>query len=719
MLHTFSYNGNIYSYIPMNELTEGDIPEAHPYNNGKVGYMGIECAFDIETSRITEDFSTMYLWGFALGNLTIIGRTWEEFEQLQEMVCNKYQLKENNIKLLCWIHNAPFEFAFMKHRLKYGKNKYGKTDCFLIGDRQPIFFCTDRGIEFRDSYILTRRPLKDLPEVYHIPGIHKLVGEVDYTIIRHSDTPIDEEHEVNLLAYQINDVQILAKWHKKYIVNEFFRKNIHLPLTSTGIVRDELKRNFKAMPKEEREYWKKRIKKCFPSRKMYEVMMEWLFRGGYVHANIEIVDALLSLLEGWDLGSDDIKSSYPAVLLQEGFPYRFVEKPSYWFTEHWGDEKYLKNFAFWMVVTFKHIQSTTSHHIESENKIYGYHNAAFDNGRLIGTDKDGWVTVCLTDFDFRSYEKFYTWDSMEILNLYVADREPLPNYVKDLILKYFYLKETLEKDTMDYTLGKANLNAIYGMMCTRILNTLLTLDDNGNVMDDGERPYASLVSSQILLPQWAIWCTAAARYRLLSAVWKCSQNENMSVAYCDTDSIKNTKSTSNRWIFDTFNDRIKRINRSMYTGKYDSRYFEKLGCFEFESKSYFFKTQGCKRYIHTDIAYDKKSGKYHLKEVVTISGMVKGTLQKYCKEKGLNIYEEFKDGLDLSEEYSQKLGSNYKDVPQARIVVDYLGNIRECEELSCVTLNEITFGMAIKAAFLELIKEQKELNRRGVGNRRW
>lgn len=710
----FSFNGENFNYIPIEDLTPDDIPDAHPYNNGKVGYMGIECAFDIETSRITEDFSTMYLWGFALGDVTIIGRTWEQFDKLRKMVSEKYDLVNSKCKLLCWIHNMPYEMSFLRKRLRYAKNRFGNPDCFLLDDRKPIYVCTDENIEFRDSYILTRRPLKDLPKVYGL-SIQKLVGELDYSKIRNCETKL----EPGEIAYQINDVQVLAKWHKKYIVNEFFRKNIHLPLTSTGIVRDELKRNFKALPKAEREAWRRKLRKCFPSEELYKVMIEWLFRGGYTHANIEVVDEVLNLLDGWDLSSDDIKSSYPAVLLQEKFPMMFVEKPVDWFFQHADDKKYTKRFAFWGVFQITGIRSRTSHHIESENKIYAYDKAVFDNGRLIRTEKDGFITVCLNEFDYESYKMMYEWDYIECLNLYVADKEELPTYVKDLILKFFYLKETLVKDTTDYVLSKGNLNSIYGMMVTALLNSMISYDEDGEIQNNGDIPYQKAIARQILLPQWGIWCTSMARNRLLTCVYKCTQNAPMSVLYCDTDSIKNGRAMANRWIFDTFNDRIKRINRTMYTGTYDRSIYRNLGCYENEGKSFRFKTLGAKRYIHTDIVKDKKTKMYHLGTTVTIAGLVKGSLQKYCKDKGLDIYEAFQDGMDLDEEYSEKLGSTYTDEEVTMDVTDYTGHTATHTELSCVTLNPISFSMAMESFFLSLVEEQKRLNARRFAERKW
>ena len=46
------------------------------------------------------------------------------------------------------------------------------------------------------------------------------------------------------MAYNINDVQVLASFFHVYIKPEFLDHGYKIPLTATGIVREEMKRNF-------------------------------------------------------------------------------------------------------------------------------------------------------------------------------------------------------------------------------------------------------------------------------------------------------------------------------------------------------------------------------------------------------------------------------------------------------------------------------------------
>lgn len=78
---------------------------------------------------------------------------------------------------------------------------------------------------------LSNTALKNLSDNYNLP-VKKLVGDLDYSIIRNCHTPLTEKE----LAYCENDCLVLYHYIK-------FEKetNKDLPLTYTGHVRQELK----------------------------------------------------------------------------------------------------------------------------------------------------------------------------------------------------------------------------------------------------------------------------------------------------------------------------------------------------------------------------------------------------------------------------------------------------------------------------------------------
>lgn len=677
-------------------------------------YLNIGCAFDIETTKIDEHHSTMYMWQFAIGeHLTIIGREWFEFLDLLDVLQRFFNLSDDR-KLLVFIHNASYEWQFLrKHiQLKYD-NKHKKLKVFAMEERKVVYFETIQNIEFRDSLILTQRPLSKLSSGYNLP-LKKLTGEIDYNQKYFSNTKLDSAH----IAYGINDTQVLVQFFEKYAKREFLSKQLKLPLTSTGIVRDELKRNFKALSKETRMKWKNELSKCYPNEQEYKIIFQFLFRGGYVHGNGARTDEeLINLL----IGSQDFKSSYPAVLLHYKMPYYFCKKPKEFFDKIKYDRKYINEHAFYGTFVFTNIRAKYQHSIESVSKLIQYDSDSLvqDNGRLLKCDK---IKVILSEYDWLLYQDFYLFDSVECVSqLRVSYKKELPTWFKDMILKYFYLKETLEKDSLEYKLAKSKLNSLYGMCVTSLLNTTFDYVDDEMQLVPTEQTFEKLKRKEILLPYWGIWTTAIARYNLLHFGFYqfCKTNSFNQALYGDTDSIKYTNMIGNQYIFDNFNKRIERMNKTMYVGDYERSIFKNLGKFDFENKYYKMKFLGAKRYIYSCAEFNKESQKYELSDNVTIAGCRKGSLQKYCNEKNLDIYKTFSNGMILDKEHSDKKTSFYNDEPFQMKVVDEFGQEQYVEELSSITLNDIPFSMNMSEDFLKTIALLKQKNKRRIGDRIW
>lgn len=697
----FSFEDNIYTYIPFKDLRPGDLPEASRAYKSR--YLDLDCAFDIETSSDQDrKLSWMYMWQFAINDITIIGRTWPEFVELMKMLRDKYA-NEKEYRILAWIHNASYEWSFMKNWLKFAPDRYGDPQVFALDPREVIKIVTAYGVEFRDSSVLTNVKLGKLAIDYKT-GLTKLTEAIDYDEVLTPVTPLDNPR----IAYAINDVQILAKFNHYYIKPYYMKKGHDIPLTSTAIPRNEMKRNFKKLSKAERNKHKNRIRNSFPTQNTYEIIMRWLFRGGYVHASIADVFQKFVNMDMWSL---DFKSSYPAVMLHELYPWRFIKKNTKYFYIHSKDYKWMHENAFYARLRFKNIRSKTSHSIESKHKIIDYKNGYFDNGRLVGADM---IDVLLTEQDWLNYLDFYSWDEVKCISYNIASKEPLPKFLLDMILEYFSDKEKLDRDSLDYVLQKSKLNSLYGMTVSGLFHKSLVLNDEG-ILEPGEyeRDYDDVVRSQLLLPWWGIWVCAYARRNILKICAKLDTDN----AYSDTDSSKVFNYYGNKYVFDNYNDRIARMNKNMYVGEYDRKIFMKLGMFCLEDKYIKFQTNGCKRYIYTTADYDKKTKKYHLVDHVTISGMRKGTLQAKAEKEGKDIYDLFKDGLELNKLEADKLTSCYTDTEFSLDVTDYQGREAEVIERSCVTLVKIGFQMSIEKEFLNLYYQFKEREKLIFGER--
>lgn len=698
----FDFEGQQYTYIPFSELKEEDFPEAGRAYKSK--YLNLDCAFDIETSSYQSmKLSWLYMWQFAINDITIIGRTWKEFQELLKLLGRHYQ-NDNHYRLLVWDHNLSYEWAFMKNWIPgFHVGKFGYPEVFAMEAREIIKLCTDLDIEFRDSLVLTNVGLKKLATDYKT-GLEKLTEVMNYKEVLTPETPLDNAR----LAYAINDVQILAKFNKYYIKPYYLKKGYDIPLTSTAIVRNELKRLFKKLDKEFKRKYKNRIRNAFPNKVTYEFIMKWLYRGGYVHASI--ADTFEEYINE-DMWSLDFKSSYPAVMLHNKFPWRFIKrKASEWY-KICDDKKFMENNAFYVHLEFTNIRSKTTHAIESKHKLLYYENCLFDNGRLSSGDK---IEVVLTEQDWLSYNDFYSWDSVRCLNYHVASKEELPLFLREMVLEYFELKEKTDKSLLDYVLIKAKLNALYGMCVSGLFHDQLVLTDDGLLEPSGiKKDYEQIVKSQILLPYFGIWISAYARRNLLSIVAKLDEDN----AYSDTDSSKVFNYFGNKYIFDAYNDRIRRINNNMYVGNHDRAVYKDLGCFMLEDKYFKFRTNGCKRYIYTTSSFDKKTKKYHLEDHVTIAGMKKGSLQKKAMNENRDIYELFEDGLELDKLESDKLTSVYNDKEFTLEVTDKDGKVVNIYEKSCVTLVDIGFKMKIEPLYINLYYRYKEKEKLIVGER--
>lgn len=685
----------IYNYFEYSKMKESDFdyfPKSKVIKKSKSSeILDIGCGFDIETSNIPDKhLAFMYIWQMSLNNIIIFGRTWEEFIEFLERLKTYYHISKKK-KLIIWVHNLSFEFQFIKKKINWDIGKNGWAKIFALDPRKIVKAEAD-GFEFRDSLALTNLSLAKMAKDFKLDH-QKLAGDLDYKILRFDNSNLTNQE----LAYCFNDVLILSDFFHSYIKPHFFDKNIKLPLTLTGILRDELRAVFNKLNKKWKNEYLDEISKAYPEFEQYQIMMEWLFRGGYVHSAPGLTDEVLL----YSLGSYDFKSAYPAEMLQEDHPWEFIECD----INQWPNmlnKRITKSEAFYGYFEIKNIKSKGQISYESSNKIVEYVNARWDNGRLWEADK---IRVWLNEYDMMIYQDVYDIGSIECLQLFKSIKKPLPDFFKNLILKYFVQKEEIgkiDKESIDYKNAKSRLNSFYGMLCTALYFMEYHYNPELGIIESviSEKEYNELIDNQILLPQWGIWVTSVIRYRLIHFGFNKLKGQAI---YGDTDSVKILNFIENKYVFDDFNNMIQRINSKMYVGKYDRQLFMKLGTFDFEEKMLKFKCLGAKRYLFSYSEKNKKSGKYEIRNISTIAGMKKGTLEDYAIYHEKKIYDCFKDGLVLDLTRSKKLTSIYCD---DGFDEDLEGH--HIHEDSCVALISIPFELSLTddyLAFLEYIKE--------------
>lgn len=205
-------------------LNETDFPIIT--TNKREQFYNIPCSFDIETSSFydgDEKRAIMYEWTFGICDQVTCGRTWDEFRVLMQAISVIMKLSQKR-RLLCYVHNLPYEFQFIRKRLDWSK-------VFLLDDLKPVYAISTLGIEFRCSLKLSGKSLANTAKDLTHHTVEKMVGDLDYSLIRTPLTPLSEKE----LKYCENDVRVVLAYIAEKIEQD--GDITRIPLTNTGYVR--------------------------------------------------------------------------------------------------------------------------------------------------------------------------------------------------------------------------------------------------------------------------------------------------------------------------------------------------------------------------------------------------------------------------------------------------------------------------------------------------
>lgn len=643
-----------------------------PVTIKKTQYLRIFTSFDTETTNIAEkELAFMWCWQFGFkisgeDTCVVIGRHWSEFIELIEFINKK--LRKIKKQIICYIANIGFEFQFMRKYFEISK-------FFALKSRKPCKFNVER-VEFRDALLVSGRNLEHLAKNY--TKTQKAVGDLDYSILRNSQTPITEKE----YRYICNDVIILCEYGE-YIFNTYGRKGF-LPLTKTGILRNEVKQNIS-------KEWKNKIRQIYIQDKdTYNLFFKYLFRGGYVHSNILYTGDKLENLEG-----EDFTSSYPFCMFAFKYP---MSKPILLDgSVNVIDEMQKGKRHFCFIAEFQNLIHTTNHSIESASKCIELRGEIIDNGRIM---RANYAKVMLTELDFKIYEMFYKWDSMKILKAWAFDSDYLPDYLLNPLKKYYRIKQKLKQEgkekTAEYAVAKEMVNSAYGMTVTKLnFQEYKYINDEWQEIETN-KIYAKMINEQFLNCMWGIYVTAYARFNLLSCVHKIHQY----VVYNDTDSIYHFKNSECDKMVENYNNSVDRILKMRGIEFTDIGKFDKLEPIKY------FKTLGAKRYIKTTY-----SGNFEQ----VIAGVPKGLLKKYCDSKNIDVYNYFNDNMYIPELFENnekliknKLRSVYNDNVTLCRVIDNYGNSEIMQELSSLALVPTDFTLTLSNFYAMLIQSYIE-----------
>lgn len=422
-------------------------------NNKKIEYLNVPIAFDIEASSFYnedgEKSACMYAYTFNINGRHILGRTWDNFMANYTDLINYYHPDKNH-RIIIYVHNLSYEFEWICKKFEWEK-------VFALSKREVVYALTKDGVEFRCSYVLSGYSLAKLGDELTLYPVKKMVGDLDYKKIRTSITPLTDEEK----RYIYHDGLVVVSYIMECIINE--NNNItNIPLTKTGYVRRYC-RNQCLYDGSHRKNSGKYLKymstiKALTIKSIQEYMqVKRAFIGAHTHGNPLAVGTICR-----NVYSMDFTSSYPYQMVSSNnFPMSKGVKVKIESKEQFYDliEKYCCIFD----ITFYNIESITPfEHFIPSSKCYVKENAIYDNGKIVSASK---ISMTMNEVDFKTFSKFYKWDSIGIKNFRRYMKGYLPKNFILAILHLYKDKTTLKgikEKYAEYMHSKSNLNSAYG-----------------------------------------------------------------------------------------------------------------------------------------------------------------------------------------------------------------------------------------------------------------
>lgn len=640
---------------------------------------------------------TMYMWGIGINGKVMIKRTWNEFVETINKIAEYYQTNINR-RFIIYVHNLAYEFQWIRKWFEW-------EDIFAVDERKPLYAVTKNGIEFRCSYQLSGYSLEKIGEHLIKYKVEKLVGDLDYKVIRHYKTHIESQE----LQYLINDNLVVMAYIQELI--EQYGSILSIQLTKTGFVRKEC-----------RDY-------CFYDNKSHKVhgwkylqyhnlihtlnigsldeyeQLKRAFQGGFTHANANYVGKTL-----YNVDSFDFTSAYPFNICSQLFPMTSAQEVCPKTMNEFN--MYINSYCCIFDVEFEEIQSSFEfeHYISSSKCDFdGF--SIVDNGRVVYAKK---LKITLLEIDYKIIRATYKWKKARFYNMKIYGKGYLP---KDLILATldFYSKKTKLKNVVgmekEYQNSKENVNSIFGMMVTDIVR-----QENKYKNDEWESQMPKNIEkilikyndnpNRFLFYIWGLYVTAYNRMNLWDGILEFGSD----YIYSDTDSIKCLNAINHMDYINKYNEcainnlklmcKQLNIDFELCQPKTIKGETKTLGVWEWETqqKQYqMFKTLGAKRYM----TYADNKLSY------TIAGCgkigINYLLEKYNGDIN-KIFDYFNEDFTIPREHTGKLTHTYCDNEINITICDFNGVSATIFEKSFIHLEPCEFTLKLSKNFKEYLE---------------
>lgn len=724
----FELHNTIHSPNEITKILKLSVNEKNIIGNSKgERYYNIPCAFDIETTSFYRDAdgcaytyqqvqqmvdahgrkakleksAIMYVWQFGINGYLVMGRTWEEFVNMMDTISNALELSDK-LRLIVYVHNLSYEFQFMRDWLEWER-------VFSIDMRKPIYATTKNNIEFRCSYLLSGYSLAKLGGQLMKYKCNKAVGDLDYHLIRHHNTPLTDTEK----HYCINDIKVVMCYIQERI--EESRGIIHIPLTKTGFVR----KYCRAHCLRQKSDTGKTVPNWYYINLMRELkitgmnefnMLQRAFAGGFTHANAEYTDKTMLNVDSYDF-----TSSYPYVMVAEKYPMSQGVEITV---------KSMKQFEFLISkyccifdIEFSNIfASDTQDNPISASKCFIKENPCENNGRIVAASK---IALTITDVDYNIIKNFYTWEGMRVGKMYCYKKDYLPTpFVKSIL--HLYQDKTklkgVEGKEVEYLNSKEMLNSCYGMCVTNPLRDEFVYNGEWDITTmTGEQKKELLYKyntskNRFLFYVWGIFVTAYARRNLFTGIYEAKED----YIYSDTDSIKLMNGKQHEAYFKAYNAQVRmklqgacmyhNLDFSLCEPKTIKGVTKLLGVWDFEGTYKRFKTLGAKRYMVEEKDALKAGGRTY-DYSLTVSGVNKKTAIPYLIEKygGDGIFQAFTNYLNIPPEATGKNIHTYIDYEIQGEITDYTGRTAQYNERTGIHLEPTGYSLSLSVMYLNYL----------------